>query len=127
MSPARSIAPFLVALIPLFAAAAEPIVPEAGLQGTWYLAERKMTVEFRKDPAGTWSARTVAAEEPQLVGRTAFERLAYQPADGCFTGTLIKPEDGSRHEVTVTLASPVSMKAVVRKFLFKKTLEFSRK
>jgi hypothetical protein len=117
----------LAALIPLFAAAAEPTVPEARLQGTWYLAERKMTVEFRKDPDGTWSAKTVAAEERQLVGRTAFERLAYQSADGCFTGSLIKPEDGSKHDVTVTLASPVAMKAVVRKFLFKKTLEFSRK
>jgi hypothetical protein len=109
-----SLVPLLLAL-PL-TAAAQP--QESALAGVWKDSDRGLDVELVRDAEGLWNGRA--------AGKLLFEKLRFDAAQGSYGGTLIKPEDGERVAVTVKLTAPDALEAVVRKFIFSKTLRFAR-
>lgn len=105
----------LLVALPLAAVAAPQ---ESALAGVWKDSERGLDVELVRDAEGLWNGKA--------AGKLLFEKLRFDSAEGSYTGTLIKPEDGERVAVTVKLTAPDALEAVVRKFIFSKTLRFTR-
>jgi len=113
----------LLASVIAIASAAAPEEPQ--LAGRWKDADRSWILEFARGSDGAWTGARVAAAPPS--SRTViFENLVYDARAKLFRGTLIQPEDGSRHEVTLTLLTPTTAEAVVRKLFFTKRLSLAR-
>lgn len=91
---------------------------ESALAGVWKDFDLGLQVELVRAPDGLWNG--------EAQGKRIFEKLRFDAAKGSYVGTLIKPEDGERVAVTVTLTGDAAMEAVVRKFIFSKTLRFTR-
>ena len=115
-----------LSLLPL-AAGAEPLGEEK-IQGTWRDADRKSLIEFSKDPAGHWVGKIVQAVRKEEVGKSVFRKLVYDAKAGAFAGLMIKPDDDddATMPVTVTLVSETSMTAIVKKFIFTKTIALTK-
>lgn len=113
-------------LLPL-AASAGPVAEEK-LQGAWRDADRKSVIEFTRDPAGLWWGKTIEAVHAKEAGKVVFRKLVYDAKTNSFTGLMIKPDDDddATMPVTVTLVSETSMTAVVKKFIFSKTLSLTK-
>ncbi len=113
-------------LLPL-AASAEPVAEEK-IQGAWRDADRKSLIQFTRDATGLWWGKTIEAVQKKEAGKVVFRKLVYDAKTGVFTGLMIKPDDDDdvTMDVTVTLVSETSMKAVVKKFVFSKTLSLTK-
>jgi uncharacterized protein (DUF2147 family) len=96
------------------------------LAGAWEEQDRHSVVRFEKGPDNVWTGTFVRSPNPKEVGQTAFERLEYDAKGKAFRGTLIKPEDGERHNITVEVKNANTLHAVARKFIFSKTIVFLR-
>lgn len=131
MLPQMNVTPALsvllaLSLVPL--AAVAEAQGEDKIQGTWRDADRKSLIEFSKDAAGQWSGKTLQAVRKEEVGKKVFRKLVYDAKTGAYVGLMIKPDDDDdvTMNVTVTLVSETSMKAVVKKFIFSKTISLSK-
>lgn len=91
--------------------------------GTWRLDERSSVIRFHQADGG-WEGVIEASKRPEEVGRVLMHSLRQvRPAE--LRGTLVMPENGSTHEVVVTIKGDTA-KAVAGAFIFTKTLEFTR-
>ncbi len=113
-------------LLPL-AASAEAVAEEK-IQGTWRDADRKSLIQFTRDATGLWWGKTIEAVQKKEAGKVVFRKLVFDAKTGVFTGLMIKPDDDddATMDVTVTLVSATSMTAVVKKFIFSKTLSLTK-
>ena len=120
------LASIVLFLLPL-AASSEPVAEEK-LQGTWRDADRKSLIQFTQDATGLWWGKTIEAVQKKEAGKVVFRKLVYDAKTGAFTGLMIKPDDDDdvTMDVTVTLVSATSMTAVVKKFIFSKTLSLTK-
>ena len=116
----------LLCLLPL-SAAAEPVAEEQ-IQGAWRDADRNSLIEFSKDDAGKWVGKIIQTVRKEEIGKNVFRKLLYDAKTGAFTGLMIKPDDDDdvTMDVTVTVVSKTSMKAVVKKFIFSKTISLTK-
>lgn len=96
----------------------------AWLEGAWREGDRGSELVFRADGAGRWSGITRAAPRASEIGKVVFEGLR---VDGDhLRGTLIRPEDGSRHEVRVERIDATTARAVVGVWPLSKTITLTR-
>jgi hypothetical protein len=93
------------------------------LDGVWRLDERKAQVRFHEVDGG-WDGVIETSERPKEAGFVLFRAL-HQTNPGELRGTLAMPENGSTHEVVVTVR-PDELKAVAGTFIFSKTLVLTR-
>lgn len=93
------------------------------LTGTWKLAERSATVRFQEADGG-WNGVIESSPRSKEVGFSLFRQL-HQAGAAELRGTLAMPEDGSTHEAVVTVKGS-TLRAVVGKWIFSKTLELER-
>lgn len=115
-----------VVLLLLVSLAARSDPPANRLEGEWQIDERKSVVAFTPTAGGRWRAVTTSSPRSEEVGKPAFQDLVYRPAEGVFTGTLLMPENGSTHDVTVRFVSADVIEAVVKKFFLSKTITLVR-
>jgi len=115
----------LTVVVGLQAAVVRAEGPDGGvsLQGTWRLDERKATVRFTEADGG-WNGVIDTSPRTAEVGFVLFRAL--QPTTATeLRGTLAMPENGSTHEVVLTLDGRTA-KAVAGKWIFSKTLLLER-
>jgi hypothetical protein len=104
-------------------ALADPSDGGVALGGSWNLEERKAVVRF-VDADGGWDGLIDSSPRGAEVGFLLFRQLRQVSAKE-LRGTLAMPENGSTHEVVVTVEGE-HLKAVVGKWIFSKTLELKR-
>ncbi len=117
--------PVRVLLISLTLLGAKARADGPTLAGRWKDSERGLLVEFTVDDRATWTGTVLEAKEPREVGKKVFQGLAYEDACSCFRGQLLKPDDDELVSATVT-ATKQQLTAVVKKFIFSKTLVLTR-
>lgn len=93
------------------------------LSGAWKFAERNATVRFQEADGG-WNGVIETSPRSKEVGFSLFRQL-HQAGAAELRGTLAMPEDGSTHEAVVTVKGS-TLRAVVGKWIFSKTLELER-
>ena len=99
---------------------------EDQIRGQWKNDERGLVVKISKDNDGRWSGVVVEATHSADVGKMVFQKLCFRPVQGDYVGGMVKPDDDEKLSVTLVLASATKLEAVAQKFIFKKTLVFTR-
>jgi hypothetical protein len=116
-----------VAMVSIQSRAETPGLGAGPLEGLWVASERGIVCQMQFGPNNVWTGKVVQASNPKEVGQGLFRDLIFDASTKAYQGYFARPDEPNDWvRVTVVVEGP-KLSAVVRKFIFSKTLTFTKK
>jgi hypothetical protein len=116
-----------VAMVSIQSRAETPTLSAGSLEGLWATSERGIVCQMQCGPNNVCAGKVVEASYPKEVGQALFKDLVFDVSTKTYQGYFARPDEPTDW-VRVTVAVEGStLSAVVKKFIFSKTLRFTKK